>query len=342
MEKIINNSNSKIKEFDIDDILEKLLFFRNREVNPIQLIEDEIKFIAKKSIEVFLSQPSFLEIESPVNICGDIHGQFLDLLRIFSNLGFPPHSRYLFLGDYVDRGKFSLESICLLLCLKIKYPNEIYLIRGNHEAASINKIYGFYDECKRKIGVKIWKLFVDIFNCMPLSASVDDKILCMHGGIGPDLKDLDLLRKILRPTDIPNEGKLINNYIVLGLICDLLWADPDKSFSDGTVPRWGNNERGISVTFNAAVVKKFLEKHNFDLIVRAHQVVQDGYEFFANKRLVTVFSAPNYCGEFDNIGGVLHVDENLKCHFKLIKPFINRKFTSIKSRQPTPPKLKRN
>lgn len=153
-----------------------------------------------------MSQPSFLEVESPINICGDIHGQFLDLLRIFSHLGFPPNSRYLFLGDYVDRGKFSLETICLLLCLKIKYPNEIYLIRGNHEAASINRMYGFYDECKRKIGIKTWKLFVDVFNCMPITASVDDKILCMHGGIGPDLRDLDLLRKILRPTDIPNEG----------------------------------------------------------------------------------------------------------------------------------------
>ncbi len=126
------------------------------------------------------------------------------------------------------------------------------------------------------------------------------------------------------------------------MICDLLWADPDKTFEDSTLPRWGSNERGISVTFNAATVKQFLEKHNLDLIVRAHQVVEDGYEFFANRRLVTVFSAPNYCGEFDNIGGVLHVDENLKCHFKLIKPLINRRYSSIKMRNLTPPKLKKN
>jgi serine/threonine-protein phosphatase PP1 catalytic subunit len=154
-----------------------------------------------------MTQPSFLEIESPVNICGDIHGQYLDLLRIFSNLGFPPASRYLFLGDYVDRGKNSMETICLLLAFKIKHPEEIFLLRGNHEAAGINRIYGFYDECKRKSGVKIWKSFIDLFNCMPISACVDEKILCMHGGLSPDLKDLDMLKKIVRPTDIPNQGK---------------------------------------------------------------------------------------------------------------------------------------
>lgn len=152
-------------------------------------------------------------------ICGDIHGQYLDLIRIFSNLGFPPNTRYLFLGDYVDRGSLSLETICLLLAFKIKYPDDIFLLRGNHEAASINRIYGFYDECKRKIGIKVWKKFVDIFNCMPITASVDDKILCMHGGLSPELKDLDLLRKIVRPTDIPVQGKLFNINNLLNRAC---------------------------------------------------------------------------------------------------------------------------
>lgn len=173
------------------------------------LKEGEIRFLIYESLKVFMSQPSFLEIESPIHICGDIHGQYVDLLRIFSNIGFPPNSRYLFLGDYVDRGNYSLETICLLLAFKIKYPNEIFLIRGNHEAAAINKIYGFYDECKRKIGIKIWKSFIDVFNCLPITASIDDKILCMHGGLSPDLKDIDMLRKIVRPTDIPNQGKKV-------------------------------------------------------------------------------------------------------------------------------------
>ena len=156
-----------------------------------------------------MSQPCFLELESPINICGDIHGQYIDLLRIFSNVGFPPKSKYLFLGDYVDRGKHSLETICLLLSMKIKYPDDIFLLRGNHEASTINRIYGFYDECKRKIGVKIWKSFIDVFNCLPITASVDSKILAMHGGLSPELKDLDMLRKIVRPTDIPEQGKFI-------------------------------------------------------------------------------------------------------------------------------------
>lgn len=130
-------------------------------------------------------------------------------------------------------------------------------------------------------------------------------------------------------------------YIFLGLLCDLLWSDPDKTIYK---QNWGVNERGISCTFGPEVVKDFLTKHNMDLIVRAHQVVEDGYEFFAGRKLVTVFSAPNYCGEFNNNGGVMYVDEDLKCHFKLIKPFNSKKtnMNSIKGRSPTPPKLKQN
>ena len=276
---------------------------------------------------MFRQQPSFIEIESPVNICGDIHGQYVDLLRIFGNIGFPNETcRYLFLGDYVDRGKNSIESICLLLLFKIKYPEHIFLLRGNHEAAAINRIYGFYDECKRKFSIKLWKKFVDVFNWMPITASIDSKILCMHGGLSPDLKDLDCLRKIVRPTDIPSQG----------LLCDLLWSDPEKIYFSKN--KWGENERGISCTFNQEVVKEYLDKLDMDLIVRAHQVVEQGYEFYSGKKLVTIFSAPNYCGEFDNLGGVICVDENLKCSFKLIKPLNEKVYSSLKHRAATPPK----
>jgi serine/threonine-protein phosphatase PP1 catalytic subunit len=157
-----------------------------------------------------MSQPIFLELESPINICGDVHGQFYDLLRLFEYGGYPPEANYLFLGDYVDRGKQSLETICLLLAYKVKYPENFFLLRGNHECASINRIYGFYDECKRRYSVKLWKVFTECFNCLPIAASVDDKILCMHGGLSPELQVLDQLRKICRPTDVPEQGKKIN------------------------------------------------------------------------------------------------------------------------------------
>lgn len=246
-----------------------------------------------------------LELEAPLKICGDVHGQYSDLLRLFEYGGFPPQANYLFLGDYVDRGKQSLEVICLLLCYKIQYPNNFFILRGNHEAAGINRIYGFYDECKRRYSIKLWKIFSDVFNCLPVSALVDEKILCMHGGLSPELESLQQIADLSRPCDVPD----------VGLMCDLLWSDPDTS-----VNGWGENDRGVSFVFGADVVCEFLEKHDLDLLVRAHQVVEDGYEFFAGRRLVTLFSAPNYCGEFDNAGGLISVDENLKCSFMILKP----------------------
>uniref|UniRef100_A0A183J6F4 Serine/threonine-protein phosphatase n=1 Tax=Soboliphyme baturini TaxID=241478 RepID=A0A183J6F4_9BILA len=192
-------------------------------------------------------------------VSGDIHGQYYDLLRLFECGGFPPDSNYLFLGDYVDRGKQSLETICLLLAYKIKYPENFFLLRGNHECASINRIYGFYDECKRRYNVKLWKIFTDCFNCLPVAAIIDEKIFCCHGGLSPDLQKMEQIRRIMRPTDVPDQG----------LLCDLLWSDPDKD-----VNGWGENDRGVSFTFGAEIVQKFLVRHDMDLICRAHQVRQ--------------------------------------------------------------------
>uniref|UniRef100_A0A5G2QM39 Serine/threonine-protein phosphatase n=1 Tax=Sus scrofa TaxID=9823 RepID=A0A5G2QM39_PIG len=224
----------------------------------VQLQENEIRGLCLKSREIFLSQPILLELEAPLKICGDIHGQYYDLLRLFEYGGFPPESNYLFLGDYVDRGKQSLETICLLLAYKIKYPENFFLLRGNHECASINRIYGFYDECKRRYNIKLWKTFTDCFNCLPIAAIVDEKIFCCHGGLSPDLQSMEQIRRIMRPTDVPDQG----------LLCDLLWSDPDKD-----VLGWGENDRGVSFTFGAEVVAKFLHKHDLDLICRAHQVL---------------------------------------------------------------------
>lgn len=175
---------------------------------------------------------------------------------MFEYGGFPPESNYLFLGDYVDRGKQSLETICLLLAYKIKYPENFFLLRGNHECASINRIYGFYDECKRRqdffiinlwtrfiwlcfrYNIKLWKTFTDCFNCLPVAAIVDEKIFCCHGGLSPDLHSMEQIRRIMRPTDVPDQG----------LLCDLLWSDPDKDTTG-----WGENDRGVSFTFGAEV-----------------------------------------------------------------------------------------
>ena len=275
----------------------------NKEVN---LTEIEIKYLINTSKRILIEQPTFLDLESPITVCGDTHGQYPDLLRLFDLGGYPPEANYLFLGDYVDRGEQSIETICLLLAYKIKYEENFFILRGNHECGSINRIYGFYDECKRRYNLKIWKNFVDLFNCLPIAACIDDKIFLVHGGLSPELKNIEEIKKIMRPTDVPEEG----------LLCDLLWSDPDQ---DNTGKDWGPNDRGVSVTFSESVLAKFLENNNLDLCCRAHQVVEEGYEFFGDKGLVTVFNSTNYCGEFDNSAAIMCVDENLMCSFKIFK-----------------------
>ncbi|KAF8105466.1 hypothetical protein N665_0157s0052 [Sinapis alba] len=287
----------------LDDIIRRLL--EGKGGKQVQLSESEIRQLCFNARQIFLSQPNLLELHAPIRICGDIHGQYQDLLKLFEYGGYPPSANFLFLGDYVDRGKQSLETICLLLAYKIRYPSKIYLLRGNHEDAKINRIYGFYDECKRRFNVRLWKIFTDCFNCLPVAALIDDKILCMHGGLSPELENLNQIREIQRPTEIPDNG----------LLCDLLWSDPDQK-----IEGWADSDRGISCTFGADKVDEFLDKNDLDLICRGHQVVEDGYEFFAKRRLVTIFSAPNYGGEFDNAGALLSVDESLVCSFEIMKP----------------------
>ncbi|GMH10070.1 hypothetical protein Nepgr_011911 [Nepenthes gracilis] len=292
---------------DVDLMIERLLEGKRRKGGKkLQVSELEIRQLCVRAKEVFLGQPMLLELQAPIQICGDIHGQYPDLLRLFECGGFPPTANYLFLGDYVDRGRQSIETICLLFAYKIKHPDKFFLLRGNHECASINRIYGFYDECKRRFSVRLWRLFTDCFNCLPVAALVDEKILCMHGGLSPALHGLDQIRAIRRPVDVPDQG----------LLCDLLWSDPD-----GEIKGWCESERGVSYTFGADRVTDFLKKHDLDLICRAHQVVEDGYEFFADRQLVTIFSAPNYCGEFNNAGALMTVDDSLLCSFQIIKPW---------------------
>ena len=309
-----NNNNDKEENENNDSIykiIKKLKKARKGSIcQELSIKGDECNYIIDKSYEIIQKEESLLKIQAPLYICGDIHGQYYDLLRVFDILNYPPQSTFLFLGDYVDRGKQSLECLLLLLCLKIQYPDKIFLLRGNHECEALNKIYGFYDECKRRLSIKCFKKITNLFNMMPISALINENILCMHGGLSKDLQDIEQINKILRPTDIPNEG----------LLCDLLWSDPNENLTED----FGINERNISITFSKDYVKNFVEKNNLDLICRAHQVVEEGFEFFADMKLVTVFTAPNYMGEFDNNGGILEVGEDLLCKFHVLRPNFER------------------
>merc|ERR1712066_1090541 len=240
-------------ELNIDDVIDKCLEARGQKPGKlVQISEGQLKALCTACREVFLSQSALLELEAPLKICGDIHGQYHDLLRIFEYGGAPPESNYIFLGDYVDRGKQSLETITLMFAYKFKFSENFFQLRGNHECASITRIYGFYDECKRRHNLKVWKQFCDVFNALPVCAVIADKIICMHGGLSPELRDLDQIHDLERPVDVPDTG----------LICDLLWADPDKELSG-----WAESDRGVSYTFGPDVAEHFLQQHDLDLIV---------------------------------------------------------------------------
>ncbi|CDS36950.1 protein phosphatase 1 catalytic subunit [Echinococcus multilocularis] len=306
--------------FNLDEFVEALATSKDRGVKNVNLKEQDMITLCQMTKHVVMSQSVLLELEGPLKVCGDTHGQFRDVLRLFDLCGKPDTTNFLFLGDYVDRGKQSLEVICLLFGYKVKYPTTFFLLRGNHECQAITRIYGFFDECKRRFNVKLWRHFLDVFNCLPVAAVIENQIFCCHGGISPEflkpeytnLEDLkQRIRAIPRPTDVPEEG----------VVCDLLWADPlnpDMLDPDAdelppifTETGFGPNERGVSYVFSPDVVDRFLSRFGLDLMVRAHQVVEDGYEFFANRSFVTIFSAPNYCGEFDNAGGIFCLSRNV-------------------------------
>jgi serine/threonine-protein phosphatase PP1 catalytic subunit len=276
---------------------------------PVDLPERELLSLCTASKAILLRQPILLALQPPLTICGDIHGQFRDLVRIFEEWDYPPATNYLFLGDYVDRGPQSIETISLLLLLKVAHPESIFLLRGNHECSYINREFGFYDECLSRYSKRLWEGFRDVFNCLPVAAIVDDRIFCVHGGISPGLLDLDEIRRLERPLEVPEDG----------LLCDMLWSDPDPS-----VDQWEANDRGTSYVFGAAPLQRFRERFAFDLVCRAHQAVLGGYDFpFPNDQaIVTLFSAPNYCSEYQNKGAVLQIDEELYCAFRVLEPSV--------------------
>ncbi|OQE47543.1 hypothetical protein PENCOP_c001G06043 [Penicillium coprophilum] len=297
-----------LEPIDLDGMISRLLDTSSiRATKTVCLENFEITAICESTRELFLSEPVLLDLPAPVKIVGDIHGQYIDLIRVFEMCGFPPESKYLFLGNYIGHGKQMLETILLLLCYKLKYPNNVFLLRGNHECAGVSRIGSLYDECKWRCNVKMWKVFVDTFNCLPIAAIISDKIFCVHGGLSPTLLHMDDIRSIARPTDIPDHG----------LLTDLLWSDP---IGVNTEEDWVSNDRGVSFCFGKNVIKDFLDRHGFDLVCRSHMVVSNGYEFSGDRTLVTIFSAPNYCDEFDNSGAIMSISKELLYSFDLLEP----------------------
>ena len=291
----------KNNQIDIENILERLLSVRgNKPGKTVDLKEEEIKYLIDKSMIIFKEQKMLIELEAPLRVCGDIHGQFYDLIELFKHGGEIPETNYLFLGDFVDRGYNSVETFLLLLCLKVRYPQRVALLRGNHESRQITQVYGFYDECLRKYGSSnVWKYCTDIFDMLTLAAVVDNKVFCVHGGLSPQITTISDIKNINRFQEIPHDGPM----------CDYLWSDPEE------IEDWEPNPRGAGVIFGAKLVDKFLKANNIDYIVRAHQLIMEGYKLHFGNKLITIWSAPNYCYRCNNVAAILQLDENLKSSY---------------------------
>lgn len=280
---------------------------------------NEIADLCDSAERIFSSEPSVLQLKAPIKIFGDLHGQFGDLMRLFDEYGSPStagdiaYIDYLFLGDYVDRGQHSLETITLLLALKVEYPHNVHLIRGNHEAADINALFGFRIECIERMGERdgiwAWHRINRLFNWLPLAALIEKKIICMHGGIGRSINHVEQIENLQRPITM-EAGSIV--------LMDLLWSDPTENDSvEGLRP----NARGPGlVTFGPDRVMEFCNNNDLQLIVRAHECVMDGFERFAQGHLITLFSATNYCGTANNAGAILVLGRDLVVVPKLIHP----------------------
>lgn len=292
----------------VERILRKLLhesYDTTNRQKQIKLDPTDIECCISSAIKIFKTESTLLRIDSPVTVIGDIHGQFFDLLHYFNIAGLPPNSTFLFLGDYVDRGKNSIETISLLIALKVKYPENIFLLRGNHETEELTKVYGFHTECVNRYSERLYNKFISLFDMLPLAAVIEDRIFCVHGGLSPDLHSIDDIEKIQRPLKVPEQG----------LVSDLLWSDPTTE--DG----FHHSERETGFTFGPNVTQHFLDKNDLDLICRAHQFTESGcnFPFLPDRSVLTIFSAPDYCNNLGNKGAMLMVDEDLSCKFAFIE-----------------------
>eukprot|EP01114_Cavostelium_apophysatum_P024452 TRINITY_DN9570_c0_g1_i1.p1 TRINITY_DN9570_c0_g1~~TRINITY_DN9570_c0_g1_i1.p1 ORF type:complete len:523 (+),score=158.22 TRINITY_DN9570_c0_g1_i1:130-1698(+) len=273
-----------------------------------RLDKEDVLWIIERATEIFAEEPNVLDVPSPVTVCGDVHGQFYDLIKLFEVGGSPADTRYLFLGDYVDRGSFSIEVVLLLYSYKILFPSTFLMIRGNHECRHLTQYFTFKSECIRKYDIEVYELIMDSFDALPLSAIMNKQFLCVHGGLSPDIQTIDDIRQIDRFCEPPQSGPM----------CDLLWSDPMENYTPETKLQFVFNEvRGCSYTFSYRAVCNFLQKNNLLSVIRAHEAQDQGYRMHLKNdatgfpTVITLFSAPNYLDAYNNKGAVLRYENNV-------------------------------
>ncbi|PRP84802.1 calcineurin A [Planoprotostelium fungivorum] len=275
-----------------------------------KLKKDDMNRLLTKATEILALEPNVIHLRDhpAVTVCGDTHGQFYDLLKLFEVGGDPASTCYLFLGDYVDRGYFSMEVVIYLYAHKINFPNTFFLLRGNHECRHLTQYFTFEAECLHKYDADVYDLIMDSFDALPLSAVLNKQFLCVHGGLSPEIQVVDDIDKIDRFREPPDSGPM----------CDLLWSDPAEVYSASSSTTFAFNDvRGCSYYVGYKATCDFLNRNNLLSVIRAHEVQDQGYRMhLKNERtgfpsIITIFSAPNYLDAYNNKGAVLRYENNV-------------------------------
>jgi serine/threonine-protein phosphatase 2B catalytic subunit len=272
-----------------------------------RIAKEELVKLVTDTNKIFKNEGNLIYLQDPLSVVGDIHGQYFDSLKILEIGGNPENTKYLFLGDFVDRGSFSIEVLVLLYSLKVSFPETIHMLRGNHECRQMTTFFNFRTECLYKYDQEVYDMFMDSFDLMPLACVINGKFIAVHGGLSPELKTLDDINRLERFKEPPKQG----------LFCDLLWSDPVDN-DDGICENIFrvNDVRGCSYFYGNEAVGKFLEQNNLLSIIRAHEAQLDGYKMHAwtGKSdfpvVITIFSAPNYCDVYNNKGAIIKFENN--------------------------------
>lgn len=297
---------------DLDELVFQVLLGRMQGKKRFQkpITEETVIRACRQVKDVFAREPVMLEIDANIVVVGDLHGNIDDLLRIFERMRYPPAMRYIFLGDYVDRGLFGTEILLLLFALKIKFPEHIYMLRGNHETENLSRFYGFYKELTSKYSDKVYTEILEVFSQLPLCAVVGDRIFCVHGGISPYLEFIEDLEDEPKPKDFTTSG----------ILTDMVWSDPSADTDDFEL-----SDRGCGYTFGADALATFLDNNDLDLLVRSHEMCPEGINWPYSDdeenvdRCLTIFSSSNYCGR-GNVGAILHISEELLVNVEVFDP----------------------